>query len=91
MHTPEELAECIRHAQDVVRDGDSVESVLHALRAHGLSKIETMVVLVKGKICPSLREAKIVVHDSPTWADRREADEEFHARLPDALDDLKNE
>jgi len=59
-----------------------VDGLLDYLRDLGLSKIGCIKVLVDLGV-KSLAEAKIVVHESKTWSDRRKADEEFHRQIED--------
>jgi len=54
------------------------------LRAAGMSKIQSMAALVEG-LGLSLQQAKVAVHESPTWADVREHDDRFHDSLFEVL------
>jgi hypothetical protein len=54
------------------------------LRARGLSKVESIVVLAQA-LGLSLDAAKRTVHFSAAWSDRRASDEQFHEDLERAL------
>jgi hypothetical protein len=60
--------------------GEQWDAILGRLRAEGFSKIECIRATVELLRLP-LGEAKRVVHDSQTWADVRERDDEWHDRL----------
>ena len=60
------------------------ETFLHSMRAQGATKIESIRALRRVANMP-LGEAKEVVHFSPTWADRRAADDRFHQAVITAL------
>lgn len=69
-----------REAERKLADGAELETVIRYLRSSGLSKSQCVGVLIEmGRY--SLREVKVAIHASPTWADVRPGDEEF-------LDDL---
>jgi hypothetical protein len=55
--------------------GRSMEEILDLLRHRGLTKLDCVLV-VHGATGASMGQAKRVVHNSPTWADRREQDEQ---------------
>lgn len=70
-------------AQRRLGAGQTREDVIRYCRTQDCSKIDTIRVLTS--ILPlSLQEAKKVVHESPSWSDRKEIDEQFHQRLSDA-------
>ena len=62
------------------RDGATTEDLIAWLRSEGCSKVDTIQVLahVLGTTFTALKE---VVHTSPTWADRREIDDDLHDKL----------
>ena len=60
--------------------GTGAEQVIAILRERGFSKVHSIKALVDlGQA--DMNEAKGIVHNSPTWADVREWDEEFQRRL----------
>ena len=63
-----------------LKPGEDPEEALQALRAHGCSKIESMIALRKSGRC-SLAEAKVIVHGSKSWEDVAARDEAFHDAL----------
>jgi ribosomal protein L7/L12 len=65
-------------------NGEGVEAAIGNLRAIGCSKIESIAVLIEAYGI-GLAKAKELVHLSPTWADRKVADDKFHDDLIDAL------
>ena len=67
-------------ARDVLDDTGSWEATLRVLRDEGFTKVDSVraTVEVLGK---PLDEAKALVHESQTWADRRQQDEAFHGTL----------
>lgn len=67
--------------------GGGAEELLGAMRQHGCSKIESIKMLMKVLGLP-LGEAKLVVHNSRVWQDRKEVDDEFQESLTKHLDDL---
>ena len=60
------IIECRRRS----KAGEDVESIMGYLRAAGCSKIDSIAVL-NGACGIGLAEAKVFVHLSVTWADRR--------------------
>ena len=60
------------------------EALLMELRAMGCDKIDAIVLLRELRQI-GLAAAKIIVHRSNAWADRRAADESFHESLLAAL------
>jgi hypothetical protein len=85
----------VRHPLVVARIADCravlaeapVEQACAYLRAEGLSKVESIVVLAAAlRVDPT--EAKRLIHFNPAWADRRANDEEFHESLEKALEEL---
>lgn len=74
--TPEILEESRR----LISAGQMPEGVIQYLRDAGLSKLESVKVLVDlGRTPPT--EAKRLVHLSPVWTDAYERDERLHDRL----------
>jgi hypothetical protein len=68
--------------------GNSIEDLIKYLRDEGCSKIDSMSILISG--CGiGLGEAKRVIHFSPTWSDRKETDDAFHATVEEASSILK--
>ena len=57
------------------------------MRDAGLGKLDCIVVLCEALSLP-LREAQRIVHESATWADRRESDERTQDLLCDVLESL---
>lgn len=64
-----------------------VAEAIPYLRSAGLSKVESMRVLVL-RHGVSMSEAKMAVHHSDAWADRRASDDAFHDKLMDAVDEM---
>ena len=74
------IMECRRRS----KAGEDVESIMGYLRASGCSKIDSIAVL--NDACGiGLAEAKMFVHLSVTWADRRASDEKFHEDIVGAV------
>lgn len=71
------------HARDLLDELGSWEEVLVTLRGEGGSKVDAIRATVEVLDLP-LADAKVLVHDSEAWADRRTADEAFHDDLLDA-------
>ena len=70
------LEECRRKLQH----GAKLEEIVRTLREGGFSKVQSIKALVDlGQA--TMAEAKPIVHYSPTWADVRARDEEFHRKL----------
>jgi hypothetical protein len=74
------MNDVLRECRNLRDHGASVEEVIRALRERGLSKVHSMKALVDLGIT-DLGDAKHVVHESSTWADVRERDEEFQRKL----------
>lgn len=70
------LQEC-RH---ILERGTGLEAVIGKLRSHGLSKVHSMKALVDLGVA-DMAQAKLMIHDSPVWADLRARDEEFRAEF----------
>jgi hypothetical protein len=83
MTRDELIAECKRRSEG----GDDVEAIIGYLRASGCSKIDSIAVLVR-TYGIGLAGAKKVVHFSPTWADTRVSDDNFHESIADAMTKL---
>ena len=66
---------------------DDPEAAVAFLREAGLSKIESIKAL-HDRFGLTLAEGKSLVHFSPAWADRREADDAFHERLAASVGEL---
>jgi hypothetical protein len=77
MSTREEV---LNKCRDKLGYGATIEDIIRALRDSGLSKVHSIKALVDlGQA--NMSEAKQIVHNSHTWADVRERDEEFHRTL----------
>ena len=63
------------------------DEVLAQLRADGFSPIESMKV-TRAVLQLSLRDAKALVHESPAWADQRQAWDELQDAAADVADNL---
>ena len=83
MTRDELIAECKRRSEG----GDDVQAVIGYLRTSGCSKIDSIAVL-NATYGIGLAEAKKIVHFSPTWADTRASDENFHESIEGALTEL---
>jgi ribosomal protein L7/L12 len=69
--------------------GMSLEEVLHTLRGQGASQVDCIKVLRDVKHL-SLAEAKRTVDESPTWADRLEANRRLREQARGALEGDSN-
>ena len=77
MSTEEKM---LKKCRDKLWRGANVEDVIRTLRDSGFSKVHSIKALVDlGQA--NMSEAKHIVHNSQTWADVRERDEEFHRKL----------
>lgn len=76
-------ADVNERARDLLNERGSWEEVLAVVRADGSSKVDGIRATVEVLGLP-LGEAKVLVHNSVAWADRRAADEAFHDNLLDA-------
>jgi hypothetical protein len=65
-----------------------LEPVVKFLKGLGLSKVESMICIVESGVAP-MSQAKEIVHNSDSWAERREADDAFHEQLHESLDRQK--
>ncbi len=70
----------IEDCRELLASGAELDKVIHILRTRGFSKIQTIKALVDLRQA-TMSQAKIIVHESPTWADVRERDEEFQSKL----------
>ena len=66
----------IEFARQLLVSGRSVDYVVDYLRIQGCSKAESIFVIAKIVPLP-LSEAKLLVHESRTWRDRKQDDESF--------------
>jgi len=80
--TTDEIA---RHAGEVFETAGSWDEALKVLRADGHSKVEAVRATVD-VLGQSLADAKVTVHNSAAWADRRLADDDFHDGLEHAAE-----
>jgi len=81
---PPEVLSSLRHA---VADGATQSQIIEQMRATGLHKIESIKayrMLYGG----SLTDAKVAVHCSEVWSDRRQSDEAFHDAVIEIAKDL---
>ena len=69
------------------REGRPLDEILHALRAMGCSKIDSIFVL-RQSLGVELPEAKKLVHFSSAWADVLERDERIWDEAEQALSDI---
>ncbi|MCC7037249.1 MAG: hypothetical protein IT560_08055 [Alphaproteobacteria bacterium] len=69
--------------REKLAQGIPLEEIIQTLRDGGFGKVETMKALIDWGQA-SVIDAKRIVHESPTWADVRKRDEEFHSELEDA-------
>ena len=77
---PDDLKAVLADCAKLRKSGTSKDGILGHLR--GLGKSKTYSILVIQNIYRmSLRDAKEFVHLSPTWADMRADDDEFHDLL----------
>lgn len=70
----------LEEAGGMLSRGADIEDVLRVLRVNGFSKVHSIKALVDLGYA-TMGEAKVVVHNSSTWADVRNRDEEFHKTL----------
>jgi len=74
------LEKVLKECRDELLRGANLEDVIRTLRDGGFSKVHSIKALVDlGQA--NMNEAKHIVHNSQTWADVRERDEEFHRKL----------
>jgi hypothetical protein len=64
--------------------GEGYEVIVEFLKNAGLSKFESMILMVESEIA-SLGQAKEIVHKSESWAERRDSDDEFHKQIHQAV------
>jgi len=76
-------------AEELLRDGSDLESVLRELRSIGADKIDS-IRIVKSSLKLSMGEAKNLVDSSQAWVDRFENDQAFHATVFDAAAHLRD-
>ena len=81
------LDEHVLRVERLLKQGSSLDDVLTGLRSDGLSKMQSAAVL-KRLEAYSADEVVRLVHESPVWADQREADEALNADMISALEDL---
>jgi len=74
----------ISECKKMAAQGKNPEDILHFLRAEGCSKVTSIAILAKA-LEVGLGQAKEMVHTSRTWADVRERDDQFHASVPENL------
>jgi hypothetical protein len=74
----------------LAEQGAGMDSLLSFLRARGQSKLDSIAVVAR---LPDmdLKTAKSLVHNSPVWADRLEADDAFHDDLERAVDEVRED
>lgn len=74
----------------MLADGKTLDEALAALRAKGLSIIESIIAVKNFRRC-DLIEAKEIVHFSSAWADAREQHDKFHEDLERAVNEITKE
>jgi hypothetical protein len=70
------LSEC----REMLARGAKLEEIVMVLRQNGFSKVQSIKELIDLKQADAY-SGKEIVHNSPTWADVRERDEEFQRGL----------
>ena len=76
--------EALFQARQRLSEGASIEELVSLLRKLGLSKVQSMNALEELTVA-NARNAKIIVHTSPTWADVREIHDKLHEELEKAF------
>jgi len=77
MSTQEKL---LNECREKLARGAMLEDVIRTLRDGDFSKVHSIKAVVDlGQA--NMNEAKHIVHNSSTWSDVRERDEEFHRKL----------
>jgi len=79
--------EAVEVAQAMKVQGAETETILARLRASGATIFDSLKVIRQIENI-NLAEAKRIVDDSATWADRREGNERLRRGLIEALDEL---
>lgn len=79
-------AEIISVVRSRLRDGVDAEQVIRFMRDAGLDEVDCIDVLASVDMY-SLKEAKLIVHQSLTWADTRSIRSNFHERLIREVED----
>lgn len=74
------MSQVVDRASSLWASGERWEAILSALRAEGFSKVESIRATVELLRIP-LAEAKRIVHNSDTWSDVHERDDQWHDRL----------
>lgn len=74
------IGEVTERASAMWEGGDRWDAILESLRNEGFSKIDCIRATVEMLRLP-LADAKRLVHESRTWADRRESDDQWHDAL----------
>ncbi len=77
----------LNQCKTLLKNGSSIEAVIHVLREKGLSKVHSMEALVEIGAVSSRNEAKMMVHNSATWLEVRSRDERLHEKLIESLSD----
>jgi hypothetical protein len=77
------IAECKHRSAG----GEDVETIVGHLRTSGYTKIDSIAIL-NATYGIGFAEAKKIVHFSPTWADTRASDDNFHESIDYALTKL---
>ena len=83
----EDISAATAKCRELVSRGSPIEHVLAHLREVGLSKGQSIRVLVEAAGY-RLREAKELVHSSAVWSDVRDRDDQFHDELLKNLESL---
>lgn len=84
--TEQDLAE----SQRILDEGGAVDDIIAFMRAQGHGKIESIKVLHDLRKL-TLAQAKNIVHFSPAWEDRREADDALHEDVARAVSEIARE
>jgi hypothetical protein len=71
------IGEVTERASEMWDEGARWDEILQTLCGEGFSKVDCIRATVEILRLP-LADAKRIVHESRAWADRREADDQFH-------------
>ncbi len=78
------ITQVTERAGELWTQGARWDAILGALRAEGYSKVDCIKATVTMLRLP-LANAKRLVHESATWQDARDGDDDWHERLADEL------
>lgn len=82
-----EYEQYVDPCKQMLLDGKSIENILKYLRTETDSKVASMAVVMQ-VLNITATEAKVLVHKSGVWEDRRERSEKFHEDVFSALEEL---